>query len=271
MKSSIVIMLLVIISGCASNNYHSLYYKKNIDISQVPMPEKLPAGQDPQIFSTKNFDRDYSVLLSRGYILLGYSSFQGKMDPRYNVIQVGRDTGATIIITSNAFLGRDSSTVPLLLPTSSTTYSSGSFSGTNNSSFSGTYNESQTTNSSQWIPITVTKNIFKQTTAFFVKTSKTFKLGVYYRDLTPKERQKNERNMGVIITTVIEGTPAFSANIIPEDIVIEVNGQKVNNFSRMSQIINTKGDITDISILRNGKKIDILFHQESSRGISSVK
>ena len=165
MKLSILTILLAMISGCASNNYHARYYKKNVDILQVPMPEKLVAGQDPLIFSSKNFDRDYSVLMSKGYILLGYSSFFGEMDPRYNVIQVGRDVGATIIITSNAFLGRDSSTVPLLLPTSSTTYSSGNFSGnSSNNSFSGSYSGSQTTQSSQWVPITVTKNIFKQTT-----------------------------------------------------------------------------------------------------------
>ena len=105
-----------------------------------------------------------------------------------------------------------------------------------------------------------------------MKTNQKFKLGAYYRDLTTKERQINETNTGVIIMTVIEGTPAFKANLIPGDVVITVNRKEVDNYSKMNQIINSPEDLTNISFIRNGEKMNILFHLEQpTRKISSEK
>ena len=284
----ILLISVITLTSCASRNFHAENYVANIDISNVPKPEKNPNGIDPLIISTENLDQDYSTLLSKGYILLGYSTFEAELDEKYNLLQQGRDVGATVVLTTNAFLGIHSTTVPLLLPTTSTSYTNGSFSGNQNtsyisssgrylgqgnSSFNGNVNAQTTTNSNQWVPMTVSKSMYKQTSAFFVKTNHPFKLGLYYRDLNNEERKKFETNLGVIITTVIENSPAFYNNILPGDMIISINDTTVNGFNDFSKILNSSQEINSIKFKRADKLLSVTFADKTnnSRDISSNK
>lgn len=276
----------LLLTSCASKNYHAEYYVKNIDVSQVPLPEINQMGTDPLIVSSQNLNQDYNTLLSKGYIFLGYSSFEAEMDQQYNVIQQGRDVGANIILTSNQFLGISSSTIPLLLPTSSTTYQSGSLSGSgntrysnsygsylgqSNSHFNGSYSGSSTTQSNQWVPMTVSSSVYKQTTAFFVKTNQQFKFGAYYRELNPNERKQIGRNAGVIVTTVIENTPAFFKDILVGDVIVSINDTEVSNIEQIASIINSDLGVQKIQIVRSKNTLAINFtnSEEQDRKISS--
>jgi|GEM_PF-2033393 len=288
MKLNLMLVSLIIVSSCASRNFHAENYVANINISQIPKPDVVSEGSDPLIISTKNLNQDYETLLSKGYILLGYSSFEGELDEQYNVIQQGRDTGATVILTTNAFLGVSSSTIPLLLPTSSTTYSSGSYKGTgntnysnsygrhlgqSNSNYNGTFSGQTTTQSNQWVPMTVSKTIYRQTTAFFVKTNQDFKLGLYFRDLNQDERRVIEKNTGIMVTTVIENTPAFYKNIVPGDAITSINDIEIVNNAHAGSIINSNQKIETIKVVRNGKEILIPMIEKvpATREISSIE
>lgn len=282
-KTKILIFTLLLLS-CATKNYHSIYYKKNVDVQHIPQVEKLSKGKDPDIYTSNNFDKDYSILLSKGYILLGYSNFQGELDPKYNVIQVGREKGASVILTSNSFLGTNISTIPLLLPTSSTTYHNGNFSGSSqstyynqygnqigqsNGGYTGNYSGSSSTQGNQWVPITSSKNIYRQTTAFFVKSNQKLKFGAYYRDLTPEERQEKGRNTGVRVTIVVEDTPAFKLNLITGDIIISINDHEISNTQSLNTIIHKSNHINSISVRRGNDYVSLSSSNTRDRKISS--
>lgn len=270
MKVIGILGLFLLINGCASRNYHAEYYVKNVDILQVPSPEIPKVGQDPLIVSSQNLNQDFGTLLSKGYIFLGLSKFEAQMDERYNVIQQGRDVGASVIITNNSFLGISSTTVPLLLPTTSSTYHTGSVSGySHDSAFVGNYSGSTTTNSNQWVPMTVSTQIYQQTTAFFVKSNQQFKFGVYYRDLTTDEKRVFSRNSGVVVTTVIENSPAYMKNVLVGDVITAINDIEITNSGHAGSIINSS-NLQTVSVFRKDQLVSIPFIKTSpERTISS--
>ena len=65
-----------------------------------------------------------------------------------------------------------------------------------------------------------------------------------------------EDEKGVLVTEVFPGDPADLAGIRPEDIILEVNGKKVETSRMLTKLIaDTKiGNIVKIKVLRKGKK-----------------
>jgi len=83
-------------------------------------------------------------------------------------------------------------------------------------------------------------------------------LGVGIQDLSTELKQYYgvESEGGVLITQVFEGDPAAKGGIIPNDIIVEINGKTVTSARELSSIIaNTEiGQKTTIKLLRNGKR-----------------
>lgn len=90
-------------------------------------------------------------------------------------------------------------------------------------------------------------------------------LGVRYHLITPevKEKEKLLVDYGVIVRggedgpAIMPDSPASKAGILAEDIILEVNGQKVNRDNSLGSLIQQYqvGDTIQLKILRNGKEI----------------
>ena len=83
-------------------------------------------------------------------------------------------------------------------------------------------------------------------------------LGVGIQDLTKelKEYYGVKDGEGVLITQVFKGDPAGKAGIEPKDIVLTINGEKVDSSRALSRMIADKdvGEKVKIKILRKGKE-----------------
>ncbi len=83
-------------------------------------------------------------------------------------------------------------------------------------------------------------------------------LGVAIQDLSPEmaEYYNIESKKGVFVADVFEGDPADQAGIQPKDIIIAVNGEKINTSRQLTGIIAKipVNDSAKIKILRNGKE-----------------
>ena len=66
---------------------------------------------------------------------------------------------------------------------------------------------------------------------------------------------------GVIVTDVIDGGSAQYAGIIPNDVITEVNGEKIKNYDDLARIIAKSriGDTINMKVFRDGinKKIPV--------------
>ena len=96
-------------------------------------------------------------------------------------------------------------------------------------------------------------------------------LGVAIQDLSSDmaEYYEIESKKGVFVADVFEGDPADKAGIKPKDIILEVNGQKINTSRQLTGMIAAipVGDTAKIKILRNGKektvKVEIVKRDEN--------
>ena len=81
-------------------------------------------------------------------------------------------------------------------------------------------------------------------------------LGVGIQDISEElaEYYGIKEGKGVLVTEVFPGDPADEAGIKPKDIVLSINGKKVENTRELSKLIadTSVGDTVKIKVLRNG-------------------
>ncbi len=100
-------------------------------------------------------------------------------------------------------------------------------------------------------------------------------LGVGIQDLGEKlsEYYGIKEGKGVLVTEVFPGDPAEEAGIKPKDIILSVNGKKVENTRELSKLIagTIVGDTVKIKVLRNGieKNFEIKIVKREADKIAS--
>jgi S1-C subfamily serine protease len=80
-------------------------------------------------------------------------------------------------------------------------------------------------------------------------------VGLILSDLSSDVKASLERNAGAVVKSVVEDSPAWKANVIPNDVLIAVNGEQVKNGSHGSLLLNTVFATTSpvqVEILRKG-------------------
>jgi serine protease Do len=86
-------------------------------------------------------------------------------------------------------------------------------------------------------------------------------LGVAIQDLSQEmaEYYGMEKHEGVIVAKVFKGDPADKAGIKEQDIIVEVNGKKIDSTRALTGMIADLkvGQNVDIGVLRNGERKDV--------------
>ena len=258
MQCRILILTLVfILSGCASG--YQKFYKPYADAKTLQDVQTLLPNDKPKIFASDDLARDVRIARSKGYIVVGVSSFSGERESDRGIIEQAQQNGAVMVIFSSKFAGTKTITTPLFLPNNKTTYSSGTVNGTGGSA---NYSGTSTTYGTTVVPFTTEQQRYNQAAVYFVKSTRKPRVGLVTTDLTPEFRKNLERNTGAIIDIVREESPAFIANVLPGDVIIEINGVTVINSKHSYELLQAasppQGKYT-LKIIRNGTErlIDI--------------
>jgi 2-alkenal reductase len=78
--------------------------------------------------------------------------------------------------------------------------------------------------------------------------------------LAEAERLGLEKTLGAVVTTIVPDGPADEAGLQVEDVVLEINGVEVRDFSSMlSYLFNfsSPGDIVNLTVFRDGETIEV--------------
>jgi len=249
MRTVFLIATVALLAGCA--NGFQQYYKPVEDARTMADVELLADGATPTIRRTDDMRRDVGIVRSQGYEAIGQSAFNGRIQSEEQLITQAKSVRATLVLLSASFTGTQNISTPLFLPTSQTTYSTGRVNGAYGSAG---YSGSSTTYGTAVVPITTQQQKYDQNAVFFVKSTKKLRVGVQFDHLTPELRSRYERNTGVVVAVVVEGTPAFAANLLPGDVVIELNGTPVVDarlFAEQMAALSAKEGVLTFKILRN--------------------
>jgi hypothetical protein len=265
MRTSVRFMLAGIISlllgGCASS--YKTFYKQQPDVApetisvwRVNPPPAVPMLERT---ASNNVDAILATYAKRGYQLIGYSIFNsGANETEASALEQGKEVGADLVLVANPrYTGSTTSTIPIVVPTTTTSYTTGSATAFGNGGSVTAYgNARTTTNGSQTTYIPVTTHRLDYGAGYFVKRRPGL-LGTLVRDLNDSERQALQTNQGVVVTVTVDDTPAFNADILPGDVILSIDGIAVpnrNGFSRMAPQMN--GKLVSITLVRNSQRIE---------------
>lgn len=114
----------------------------------------------------------------------------------------------------------------------------------------------------QNIGFAIPVNVFKDSLSKFNETgrfpAKPF-LGVKYQVIDKKTALSNNVPQGAYVIEVVEGSPAEEAGILADDIIIEMDGQKLDSDKSLSDIVSSKkpGDKVKLLIWREGEEKEL--------------
>ncbi len=258
---------LVVLTGC--QNVFSTFYRPYFN-PQSPPPimagelqymQYLGPNDTPQVYVSSDMPRDVKIARSKHWTPIGQSSFNGPIGSQAELLRQAKTVGATMVLVTSRFTENRTITTPLFIPNNQTTL----YSGTTNGQIYGNYGNSATYNSETTgsattygttvVPITTVQSRFDQSAVYFVRNTRKLKFGIGIVNLTPELRSKYERNTGALVDIVFEDSPAFNANVLPGDVLIEIDGTPALNMKQSLELIaNTHpvNGISTIKVLRNG-------------------
>jgi hypothetical protein len=242
----------LLVAGCA--NPYAQFYSGVQDAPMRPNYEVVQGNL--QIYGTDNFDRDAKVLIRRGYTPIGQLSF----DAASTGVSAGQlrkqaaKIGAHVVLISSKYAHTVFGAEPF--PQTTTPYSSGTAAapgsgGLVNADGSGTTSNygSQTV----VIPESVARSDFSA--VFFAKTKA--RLGIFAGPVDDETRKRLRTKAGVMVLVVVEGTPAFLADVLPGDILLAVGKDTIKSGEHYRQLLDKyQGQAPVFKFDRDGKPIE---------------
>lgn len=273
---SLFVICIVALTGCAQNGY-SKFYQPYFN-PQTPPPgiagnlKYLAPDEAPQVFSSHDLSRDVKIAQSKYWQPIGYSSFNGAMGTQDQVVSEAKSLGAAMVLVTSKFTENRIITTPLFIPNNQTTYYNGMTNGQvyanngNSANYNSNTTGSATTYGTTVVPLTSVQARYEQEAIYFVRLTRKFKFGVATSPLTPELRSQYERNTGTLVEIVYENTPAFNANILPGDIITELDGKVVEGpreFNSMFAEVHPANGLLPVKILRNGREKVIMVQLDN--------
>jgi len=255
LKGCLIIALLAAgPAGCA-NYQQTRYFRSAIDkthpsLENYPLYNLKAYEGEPEIRNTKITPDLAFQLIENGYVLLGESNFVGVLENEKAIRYQARRVGAKLVLFHAEHAETISGQIPITTYSPQTTYHSGVFNSTyGQSTFSGS--------STCYVPNTMympyTIRLYNQYTSYWTKRLKPPLLGALFAHLTAAERCWLQQNRGVKIVACVTGSPAWQAKLLPNDIILAVDGQDISGVNHLLEVLVSKAEskIT-LEILRSG-------------------
>lgn len=118
MKKLLMLLILASLSGCAAVQ-HQESYKQSA-------PTKYPKTANVLVFEYRNVNlHEIYDLLYSDFLIIGKSEFIGPYEDPKSTIEFAKSIGADVFVTTSQFKETRTSFIPMVTPTSSTSYFSG--------------------------------------------------------------------------------------------------------------------------------------------------
>jgi PDZ domain len=260
----------VFLTGCATNPVAQFYQDYTKQMPVAFQQRLLPPNGNPRIIAIAEAQHKEEIhhLEEQGYVLIGVTGFQGPAITQPQLIRQAKKTGADIVIFSSEFSGTQQGVRPIVSYQPGQTYTTSEFGTVNANAYGsggyasgfGTYSGSATTTSpgtfnTQYVPYQYSTY---RTMASFWRQMKPSILGVRFNPIPDDLRTALQRNTGAYVSAVIQDSPAFKANILEGDIIIQVADKPVTSAQECSDSLRTyAGQKVPIKVIRNGQTLDI--------------
>ncbi|MEZ6002391.1 PDZ domain-containing protein [Hyphomonas sp.] len=214
--------------GCAaacSSGYSQFYtdYSQGVDYIAPPTHE-------PEIVNVPGSPQEVIyAMFTNGYQLIGESSFNGPSEDTSGAIAQAKKVGAEYIVLNSEYTNTVSGSIPMTTSKTITSNTSGTATAYGTGGMAtGYYNGTTTTTvpTTTYIPYSTRR--YDQNALFFAPMIEPC-LGIYPEELNDREKSGLGTNKGFRVAAVRKGSPAYNADILPNDYILTVNGIPVTD------------------------------------------
>ena len=187
-------VLTITLSACAANPFTE-FYRGTSDARKLPSYVAVPG--DIKIYSTDNFERDVQELTRKSYSVVGRSSFSAASNNATDaqLREQARKIGAQIVLVRPGYTRTTYGALPLSSPQTTAT-----------------------PGSKDLLMPSATMPSSDLAAAFLVKLFP--RVGLSPGALDDETRRRLKRNGGILVLEVVEGSPAFNADVRPGDVLL---------------------------------------------------
>lgn len=251
-----ILGIAIALVGCATTAPYSSFYRGEPDGRTLPGYADEPSS--PRIVTTTDHKKDLDDYMRRGYTVLGEVAFStGSPVDERDVIAQAQKVGASLVLTANKYTHTVNTAIPMTVPTTSTSYSTGSATAYGAGGTTTAYGNTRTTTrgtATTYVPISVDRS---QYNAVFLARTKP-RLGLYVEDTSDDTKRRIGTNTGIVVTIVIQGSPAFASDVLPGDILMAINGDPMlstESFGEALEKVAPQGPVT-LQLLRDGRPVE---------------
>jgi hypothetical protein len=258
MFRKIAVLLLTTLSlGCvnAYRDFYQSFLPSGDDARALPGYDTTVSGV--QVFGSADMERDIWDWAAKGYIPVGQASFSGSG----NYITVedakvqAKAVGAHVVLMSSKYSHTNSGAVPLYVPNTSTSYTSGSATVTGPYGTATGYGSATTTTQSSTVMMMPYSVAMYEASAVFMVRRK-YMLGLVGEKAPEEFHKKNGSYQGVQVKIVVEGAPAFKSGIMRGDILMSIGPVPMFTEGDISSAVEKLGPgPTTIELIRDGKRV----------------
>ncbi len=240
-----------------------------------------PVSPNPRVISTSDFAEDGKRMLKEGYLAIGSAEFTWSGSPTdAQIIKKAREVGADVVVYKSKYDHTEKGVQQMLGVIPGTTYtttssgyanaygtgnyttqaygSNGTYAygtGSYSGSAYGSYHETSTaTTDPQFYTYSVpyTAHVYYYGMVFYRRTKPPI-LGAHNTVLDEETQKVLGRNTGALVTVVVNNSPAFLANLMPGDVIIQMGIYEVTSPDTLSAALAQLADShTTVTLLRNG-------------------
>ena len=202
--------------GCAQNPLDQ-FYVANAHGDPFAQRAATPHEGEPRFVRGDGTLEPALKLLEDGYVFVGEANFwcSSSRVSNKSIRKKAKKLHAAVCLVWSQHRNTVHGNMPITVPTSTTTYNSGSFSGTRG--YMGSYSGTSTTYGSRTTYLPYTIILMDYQISFWAKGTGSV-LGCVTLELTTEQKRKLGRNTGLMIACVQKRTPASKAKILPGDI-----------------------------------------------------
>ncbi|MBY0491049.1 MAG: PDZ domain-containing protein [Gemmatimonadaceae bacterium] len=163
--------------------------------------------------------------------------------------------GASLALVTSRYTNTIQGATPLTIPTTSTTNTSGTARVTGaggTATVTGSGTSTTTSSRTMMLPYTINRGDF--TALYFVKVRA--RVGLFVLALDDLTRRQLETNAGVRVDIVVEGTPAFDSDILPDDIILAMNSTRIRSPEHFVEVARQMpAGVVEVHLMRGGRPL----------------
>ena len=251
------IFLIVNCLGGCTNGYEQ-FYKPTPGLANSLIHVQPFSGEPRLASNSGDVKRDIRAMYEQGYVL--WWLFPILLEQPQNqsgaIAQAKKVRNVMVVLISSKYQNTVSGALPLTLPTATTSYSSGTVNAFGSGgSATGNYSGMTTTYGTQttYIPYSIDK--YEQAAFYFAPLERAG-FGVMLNPLTDDERRQLGTNQGVQIVAVRNKSPAFKADVLPGDVILQVGSTTTYDVpTALRAFASAAGGDANVMVARGGERI----------------